>query len=111
VKSAYVYYRIDPAQASVAATRIDALLCAMTMHCSEPPRRLNRCDDASTWMESYEGIADYAAFAAALHAAALSLGCAAFTQGERHLECFSAVDRGSFRASASNGKSLFSPGQ
>jgi len=93
VRNAYVYYRIDPAQADLAAARIDALLDAMTVHCSRPPRRMSRCDDPETWMEVYEGIADFAAFAAALNAAALPLGCAAFTRGERHLECFSAPDQ------------------
>jgi hypothetical protein len=92
VKCAYVYYRIDPAQAGLAAARIDALLNTIAAHCRQPPRRLNRCDDAATWMEIYEGIADFAAFAAALSAAVQAHGCAAFTQGERHLECFSAPD-------------------
>jgi len=98
VKCAYVYYRIDLAQAAVAADKIDALLDTMAARCSQPPRRLTRCDDPATWMEIYEGIADYAAFAAALSAAALGSGCTAFTQGERHLECFSATDRASSRS-------------
>jgi len=89
VKYAYVYYRIDPQQAGLAAARIDALLETMATHCSQPPRRLIRCDDAATWMEIYEGIADFATFAAGLNAAVQTVGCAAFTQGERHLECFS----------------------
>lgn len=88
MKYAYVYYRIDPLQAGLAAARIDALLETMATHCSQPPRRLQRCDDAATWVEIYEGIADFAAFAAALNAAVQTAGCAAFTQGERHLECF-----------------------
>ncbi|MDO9467765.1 MAG: DUF4936 family protein [Thiobacillus sp.] len=90
--SIYVYYRIDPAQAPLAAARIDALLDMMAAHCSAPPRRLQRCDDASTWMEVYEGIADVAAFAAALDAAVAAQGCTAFIQGERHLECFAEAD-------------------
>lgn len=88
MKSAYVYYRIDPALTAFAADRIDALLSAMATHCSEPPRRLNRCEDAATWMEIYEGIADFTTFAAALSAAVRTSDCAAFTRGERHLECF-----------------------
>ena len=88
MKSAYVYYRIDPVQAGLAATRIDGLLNTLAAHCSLPPRRLNRCDDAATWMEIYEGIADFATFAAALNSAVQTFDCAAFTQGERHLECF-----------------------
>ena len=89
MRNAYVYYRIDPAQAALAAARIDALLDLMEEHCSKPPRRLARCDDAATWMEIYEDIADYAAFAAAMDAAVRAVDCAAFTRGQRHLECFS----------------------
>jgi hypothetical protein len=92
VKSAYVYYRIDPAQAGLAAIRIDALLGTMAAHCSQPPRRLMRCDDPATWMEIYEGIADFTTFAAALNAAVQDFTCAAFAQSERHLECFSTPD-------------------
>ena len=89
MRSAYVYYRIDPAQAPLAAARVAAVLDAMAAHCSAPPRRLSRCDEAATWMEIYEGIADFAAFATALEAAVAGADCAAFTVGERHLECFS----------------------
>lgn len=85
---AYVYYRVAPAQATQAAERIDALLGTLEGHCRQPPRRLVRCDDSATWMEIYEGIADFAAFVAALDAATRAFDCAAFTLGERHLECF-----------------------
>lgn len=88
MKGAYIYYRIDAAQAALAADRIDALLGTMAGHCSRPPQRLIRCDDPTTWMEIYEGIADLAGFEAALNAAAQAFNCAAFTRGERHLECF-----------------------
>ncbi|MBI3431565.1 MAG: DUF4936 family protein [Hydrogenophilales bacterium] len=89
MKYAYIYYRIDPVQEATAADRIDALLGLMARHCARPPRRLRRCDDPAVWMEVYEEIADHAAFTAALNAAIRSLGCTAFTLGERHLECFS----------------------
>jgi hypothetical protein len=97
VKFAYVYYRVDPAQATLATERIDALLGALAGHCRPPPRRLVRCDDPTTWMEIYEGIADFAAFAAALDAAARTIDCAAFTLGERHLECFTQAAPGDRR--------------
>jgi hypothetical protein len=93
VKDAYVYYRIDPALSDLASARIDALLGTLAAHCSQPPRRLSRCDDAATWMEIYEGVADFAAFAAALGTAIQTFDCAAFTLGERHLECFSRAHR------------------
>jgi hypothetical protein len=92
VKCACIYYRIDPALTNLAAARIDALLDVMAAHCSQPPRRLTRCDDAATWMEVYEDIADLAMFSAILTATVRTLDCTAFTEGERHLECFSAPD-------------------
>jgi hypothetical protein len=92
VTSAYVYYRIDSEQMALAATRVDALLGAMALHCNAPPRRLSRCDDATTWMEVYEGVADFAVFATALDTAARTFECSTFTRGERHLECFRAAD-------------------
>ena len=94
MKSAYVYYRIDPAQAALAADRIDALLSMMAGHCGQPPRRMSRCDDPETWMEVYEGIADVTAFASTLKMAVQAFNCAAFIQGERHLECFSLTGSG-----------------
>jgi hypothetical protein len=90
VISAYIYYRIDPGQADLAASRIDALLNMMAAHCRQPPRRLSRCEDPDTWMEVYEDIIELTTFQAALNAAADRFDCAGFLQGERHLECFSA---------------------
>jgi hypothetical protein len=60
----------------------------MAEHCGPPPRRLIRCDDPATWMEIFEGIADFKRFEAALNACAETFNCAAFTRGDRHLECF-----------------------
>lgn len=88
MRQAYIYYRIDSKQADQAAAQIDTLLNLMAPHCGQPPHRLIRCDDPAMWMEIYQGIVDFAAFAAALSTAAGSLNCAAFTLGERHLECF-----------------------
>jgi hypothetical protein len=90
VRHAYIYYRIDRGQAALAADRVDALLASLAPHCSHAPRRLQRCDDPATWMEVYEGIADFAAFAAALKEVVREAGCDAFTLGERTLECFAA---------------------
>lgn len=98
MKFAYVYYRVDPAQATPAAERVDALLGALAGHCRLPPRRLVRCDDPTTWMEIYEGITDFAAFVAALDAATRTFDCAAFTPGQRHLECFTEAASGDRRA-------------
>jgi hypothetical protein len=88
LKHAYVYYRVVQTAARPAAERADARLAHLAGHCATTPRRLARCDDALTWMEIYEGIADWDAFLAAMNA---SLGAAPFAphiDGERHLECF-----------------------
>ncbi|MBT9566749.1 MAG: DUF4936 family protein [Thiobacillus sp.] len=84
----YVYYRVDLSQASLAATQIDRLLDAMAPHCGQQPRRLVRCDDPSTWMEVYEGVARREPFLRALQTAVETFGCNAFALGSRHLECF-----------------------
>ncbi|MBS1146836.1 MAG: hypothetical protein H6R08_1012 [Proteobacteria bacterium] len=90
MRHAYVYYRIDPTQAKLACSRVDALLLALAAHCGQRPYRLQRCDDPATWMETYPDITDLVAFSAALSAATQTLDCATFVLGERHLECFSA---------------------
>lgn len=91
MRHAYVYYRVDPAQLALAAARINAVLQAMAPHCGCMPRLLRRCDDPSTWMEVYEDIADFEAFAASLATATATSDCAAFIKGERHLECFAPI--------------------
>jgi hypothetical protein len=88
VRHVYIYYRIDPAQASAAARAIDALLAQLVPHCAHPPRRMHRCNDPTTWMEIYAGIANFPVFAAALSESVQALNCTSFIQGERHLECF-----------------------
>jgi len=88
LRHAYVYYRVAPARAALAAPRIDALLAALAPHCSTPPRQLVRCEDVTTWMEVYEGIADWPGFEAALHTQLAALGIPELLDGPRHLECF-----------------------
>ena len=88
MRHVYVYYRIAPARATHAAERIDALLQAMARYCGTPPRRLVRCDDATTWMEIYEAIADWPSFETALQDQLAALGIADVVDGPRHLECF-----------------------
>ena len=88
MRDAYVYYRVAPAYGALAVNRVDALLQALASHCTHLPRRLVRCDDAMTWMEIYEGIADWTAFTAAMQRAVHTLQIDACLDGERHLECF-----------------------
>jgi hypothetical protein len=88
VQYVYIYYRIDPAQSEAAARTVDALLALLAPHCSEPPRRLARCDDPALWMEVYPGISNPAAFADALAAAVGSLPVCSGMIGTRHQETF-----------------------
>ncbi|MEW6119735.1 MAG: DUF4936 family protein [Pseudomonadota bacterium] len=88
MRAVYVYYRIDPAHAGEAANRIDTLLRAMAPYCATPPRKMHRCDDSDTWMEIYEGIADWEVFRTRLEHEAHHCGAGVEPIGERHLECF-----------------------
>ena len=88
MRHVYVYYRIDPIHADLAAQQVDALLQAMRPHCGSAPRLMKRCDDATTWMETYEGIAQLEAFLTALDETVDTLGLNALIPAARHLECF-----------------------
>lgn len=90
MRHVYVYYRIDAARTAQLAACVDALFAALRAYCTTPPRRLRRCDDASTWMEVYEGVRDAAAFAATMNEQVAQLGLDALISGGRHVECFEA---------------------
>jgi hypothetical protein len=84
----YVYYRLaaDTAAARDAVTKLFAAVAAAT---GVAGRLLARCDDAATWMEVYEPIADTRAFVPRLAALAQSHRVAALAvDGKRHTECF-----------------------
>jgi hypothetical protein len=53
---------------------------------------VQRCDDPATWMEIYEGIADWDGFAAAMQVAVAAARVSACTQGDRQIECFQQPD-------------------
>lgn len=88
MRTACVYYRIEPTHAAECARCVDALLAAMTSCCTIPPRRLRRCGDADTWMELYQGIADWTAFERTLERETRLSGVDRYAAGGRHLECF-----------------------
>lgn len=89
-----MYYRVNTARAAQAARHVDALQRALAPLCSTLPRRMSRCDDADTWMEVYEGIADWPAFEAGLARGAERLVAAGLIDGSRHLECFTPAKSG-----------------
>ena len=91
VLSLYIYYRlradldVDIAHASV--REMQAVLEQTTCIAG---RLLQRADDASTWMEIYEGVTQYTAFMHALESetAAHQLADLLDSGSVRHLECF-----------------------
>jgi hypothetical protein len=92
LKHAYVYYRVDGNAVSRAAASVDSLLADLAAYCAEPPQRLARCDDPTTWMEVYAGIDDWQGFIAAMADHLQRSPLTPYLEGERHVECFSAVE-------------------
>ena len=90
MRHVYVYYRVDPVQAEQTAARVDALFAALHAYCRTPPRRMQRCDDSSMWMEVYGDVTDYERFQAAMNEHVDRLGLDALNSGGRHVECFEA---------------------
>ena len=86
--SYYIYYRVArPAQAQTLVRQIQAEL---KTRYSVVGRLVRKRDDATTWMEIYEGVQDAAAFE---HYLALSVQAAHFENvlepgSARHMECF-----------------------
>lgn len=62
----YVYYRVDPARVPSLRLEIDQLFETMHRQSGVRGRWLQRCEDPSTYMEVYEGVADEPAFEALL---------------------------------------------
>ncbi|HXF18267.1 MAG TPA: DUF4936 family protein [Burkholderiales bacterium] len=86
--SYYIYYRVArPAQAEALVRDVQAEL---KTRCGIAGRLVRKRDDATTWMEIYEGVRDAAAFE---HCLALSVQAAHFQNvlepaSARHMECF-----------------------
>lgn len=72
----YVYYKVDPAQAEALRARVEALFERIEREFGVRGRWMRRRDDASTFMEVYEGVRDDATFEAALEREAAGLGLA-----------------------------------
>lgn len=86
----YVYYRIDPGQADEASGAVRRAQDALWQRTGVRGRRVRRADDATTWMEVYEAVADRAAFESALEAIVREHGLERWLapDARRHLECF-----------------------
>jgi hypothetical protein len=89
--SYYIYYRTgaDAARVRAVVAPMQAELASLT---GVAGRLLRRVDDATTWMEVYEEVADAARFEEALAAAVERFGLRALlaADAERHVERFTA---------------------
>ena len=72
----YVYYKIDPARLGELRAAVERLFAAVERECGVRGRWMRRRDDATTYMEVYEGVADEAAFEALLEREGARLGVA-----------------------------------
>jgi hypothetical protein len=70
----YVYYRLPSERVAEVRTLVDSLFDEIEKRCGVRGRWMRRRDDASTYMEVYEGVADEAAFEALLEREGAKLG-------------------------------------
>ncbi|TAN51715.1 MAG: DUF4936 family protein [Betaproteobacteria bacterium] len=78
----YVYYRVDPARLEELRAAIARLLALIERDTGVRGRWMRRRDEATTFMEIYEGVTDEGAFEALLERESAALGL------ERHVERF-----------------------
>ncbi|TAK44983.1 MAG: DUF4936 family protein [Betaproteobacteria bacterium] len=78
----YVYYRVDPVRLEELRAAIARLLALIERDTGVRGRWMRRRDEATTFMEVYEGVADERAFEALLERESATLGL------ERHVERF-----------------------
>lgn len=70
----YVYYKVPPEKLTEIEGLVRALFSLMEKQCGVRGRWMRRRDDASTYMEVYEGVQDEAAFEALLEREGAKLG-------------------------------------
>jgi len=70
----YVYYRVEPARVAMLGPAVHALFLAIERETGVRGTWMRRRDDATTYMEVYEGVRDEARFEAALERESASLG-------------------------------------
>jgi quinol monooxygenase YgiN len=66
VTSYYVYYRVDPARVESVRDAVRAMFDAIERETGVRGTWMRRRDEATTFMEVYEGVSDERAFEAAL---------------------------------------------
>ena len=70
----YVYYRIDAARLNALRIEVRKLFGKIEVQCGVRGRWMRRRDDASTFMEVYEGVRDEQSFEAVLVREGAALG-------------------------------------
>ena len=78
----YIYYRVDPSRLAEVRAAVEELLAAVERQTGIRGRWMRRRDEATTYMEVYEGVRDDQAFEALLEREAGKLGL------ERRVERF-----------------------
>jgi len=78
----YIYYRLDPSRLAEVRAAVEQLLAAVERQTGIRGRWMRRRDEATTYMEVYEGVRDDKAFEALLEREAGKLGL------ERRVERF-----------------------
>lgn len=87
--SFYVYYRVAPAQQTAALAAVSRLFVELQSQTGVTGRLMHRADDATTWMEVYEGLDDTEAFGKILAKASEASGLPALLDdAKRVTECF-----------------------
>ena len=72
--SYYVYYRVDPARVAAVRLAVQALFDAIERETGVRGTWMRRRDEATTFMEVYDNVADERAFEAALSRESAALG-------------------------------------
>lgn len=88
--SYFIYYRLRPEMALRAAASVAAMQQRLREVTGIAGRVLRRADDATTWMEVYEGVSDGAAFEGTLQRLVAEYGLTSLlAEGQfRHVERF-----------------------
>lgn len=82
----YVYYKLNDGQVAAARSLVNELFEQIKQKFGVHGRWMRRRDDASTYMEVYEGVRDGAAFEALMQSEGARFGV------QRRLEIFSPVE-------------------
>jgi Domain of unknown function (DUF4936) len=86
----YIYYRVTPADVARVRAVVDVVQSALCEETGIRGRLLRRDDDASTWMEIYENVADPPSFERSLERLLAQHGFARYLEPDsrRHTERF-----------------------